>query len=316
MIEYTSKIRASARRVLEDGRVDAVIGFRRGTIPMISQPALVTAGQDIDNLHWDSFCGINLANYLPKRRERIAIVAKGCDSRNIVVHLLENQVKRDQLYIMGIPCSGMVDRRKVSAALNGRQIDEVIEDEDSIVARGEGIEESLKKAGLLQDNCRICIHRNPVVYDELIGRPVHEQQGIDRYAGVRKIEALEPGERWKYFQDLVAPCIRCYACRDVCPLCYCPTCFVDESRPQWLGKGPDPTDTLTFHLLRAFHCTGRCTDCGACEMVCPVAIRVRQFTLKLEKDVLELYGHEIGLTIEQRPPLDLYRPDDPGDFVV
>jgi len=90
---------------------------------------------------------------------------------------------------------------------------------------------------------------------------------------------------------------------------------VDESRPQWLGKSIDPTDTLTFHLLRAFHCAGRCTDCGACERACPMDIKVRQFTKKLEKDVLELYDYEAGMTEETRPPLDVYQPDDPGDFI-
>ena len=88
-----------------------------------------------------------------------------------------------------------------------------------------------------------------------------------------------------HFEELIAPCIRCYACRNACPLCYCPTCFVDESRPQWVGKSHDRTDTRTFHFLRAYHCAGRCTDCGACERACPVGIKVRQFTKKLEKDV-------------------------------
>ncbi len=101
-------------------------------------------------------------------------------------------------------------------------------------------------------------------------------------------------ERWNYFEELIAPCIRCYACRNACPQCYCPTCFVDESRPQWVGKSLDPTDTRTFHFLRAYHMAGRCTDCGACERACPMDIKVRQFTKKLEKDVKELFGYEVG----------------------
>jgi formate dehydrogenase subunit beta len=315
VLKYTSKIRETARRLLTEHRVDAVIGFRKGTVPMICQPVLITTPQEVDTLYWDSFCGVNLANYLPKRQGPIAVVAKGCDARNIVVHMLENQIKRDQLFIIGIPCKGMGDRRKITRALNGQEVLEVTEYADRIVAKGKGFETPFDRADVFQDNCAICIHRNPVIYDELIGEPVPEQDGIDRYADVQKIEAMGADERWKYFQDLVAPCIRCYACRDICPLCYCPTCFVDESRPQWLGKSIDPTDTMTFHLLRAFHCAGRCTDCGACEQACPMGIRVRQFTRKLEKDVLELYAYEAGMTMEARPPLDVYRPDDPGDFI-
>jgi len=90
---------------------------------------------------------------------------------------------------------------------------------------------------------------------------------------------------------------------------------VDESRPQWVGKSLDPTDTRTFHFLRAYHMAGRCTDCGACERACPMDIKVRQFTKKLEKDVKELFGYEVGVVLEERPPLDTYRPDDPQDFI-
>ena len=149
---------------------------------------------------------------------------------------------------------------------------------------------------MLQHNCTLCIHRNPVIHDELAGDPVPEQTGVDRYADVRAVEAMTPEQRWKYFEDLIAPCIRCYACRNACPLCYCPTCFVDESRPQWVGKSQDPSDVRTFHFLRAYHCAGRCTDCGACERACPVGINMRMFTKKLEKDCLDLFGWEAGLT--------------------
>jgi formate dehydrogenase subunit beta len=72
---------------------------------------------------------------------------------------------------------------------------------------------------------------------------------------------------------------------------------------------------MTFHILRAYHCAGRCTDCGACERVCPVGIPIRQFTKKLNKDAQELFSWEAGLTLDQRPPLDVYQPDDYNDFI-
>jgi len=315
MINYTDKIRQAAKQLLESGKVDVFIGFRKGTVPMMNEPTLIRNAQDADTLCWDSNCGINLANYLPKRTERIGIVAKGCDPRNIVTHIVENQIKREQLVIVGVPCEGMVDRRKITQMAGGDVL-EVVEEESRIIVTGKTGQQTLDKKDVLQANCTICVHRNPVIYDELVADLVEEQKDVDRYEDIRAIEDMSAQERWEHFQKLIEPCIRCYACRNACPLCYCPTCFVDESKPQWLGKSIDRTDTMTFHFLRAYHCAGRCTDCGACERACPVGIRVRQFTKKLEKDIKELYDWEAGLGLDQRPPLDRYRPDDPEGFIL
>ena len=315
MLGYNEKIKEIAAKLLKDCSVDMVIGFRKGSIPMMNEPHFAKTPEAVDNLVWDSNCGINLANYLTNRQEKIGIIAKGCDSRNIVTHIIENKIKREQLIIIGVPCQGMIDKRKINAMFTG-EILEVIESDDTITVKGNDFEEVLKnKKDVLQHNCSVCIHRNPVIYDELVADLVEEQTGIDRYEDVNKIESLAPEEKNKFFEDLLAPCIRCYACRNACPLCYCPTCFVDESRPQWVGKSQDLTDVKTFHFLRAFHCAGRCTDCGACERSCPVGINMRVFTKKLEKDCLDLFDWEAGMSLDVRPPLDTYKPGDPDDFI-
>jgi formate dehydrogenase subunit beta len=312
---YVDKIREIARKILEEKTVDLVIGFKKGTLPMMTEPVLIKDAEKVGQLYWDSFCFINLANYLPKRGEKIGIIAKGCDSRNIAVHIVENQIKREQLYIIGIPCKGMIDRRKIISFVGDREMREITESGEDIIVRGEGFEHTLKKSDYLQDNCRRCMHRNPVIHDAIVGDLVEERKDPDPYDDVKEIEAMASEEKWESFSNLIRDCVRCYACRNACPLCYCPTCFVDESDPQWVGKSIDPTDTMTFHMLRAYHCAGRCTDCGACEQACPMDIKVRFFTRKLNKDALELYGHEAGLSIEERPPLDTYRPDDYDKFI-
>jgi coenzyme F420-reducing hydrogenase beta subunit len=315
MLEYTEKIRETAKRLLKEKTVDVFIGYQKGTVPMMNEPVLVSDPEQVDLLYWDSNCGLNLCNYLTKRTDKIGIVANGCNSRNMVTHITENQIKREQLYIVGIPCTGMIDHRAVTRAVHPKEILDVQENGDQFSVKGADFEEKFKKQEFLQLNCAVCTHRNPVIHDEMVGDPVPEQEGVEPFKDVEKLEGMSPDKKWGFFTRMISRCLRCYACRNACPLCYCPTCFVDESQPQWMGKSIDPTDTMTFHFLRAYHCAGRCTDCGACERVCPMGITMRQFTKKLNKDAQALFSWEAGLSLDQRPPLDVYQPDDYNDFI-
>lgn len=314
MDKRTEKIREIAKRLLSEGRVDVVLGYGPGTVPLRNAPMFARTPEEADRLVWDSNCRINLANFLPRTSERVAVVAKGCDARNVVGHIVEHQIKRDQVYIIGVPCQGMLDPEEVKKR-EGRAFESAVESNGDLTVKGLGFETTMKLGDLLRQNCLTCIHRNPPVYDELVIEPVPEQTGLDRYADIRELLGRPDGERYAYFKELVKDCIRCYACRDACPLCYCHVCFVDEHMPQWLGKSIDPHDVLVYHLLRAFHCAGRCTDCGACEAACPVHIKVRQFTRMLEKDIQDRYGYEAGMSLDKLPPLSVYRPDDPQEFI-
>lgn len=309
-------IRTIAKRLLAEGKVDVVIGYRKGTTPMREQPFFARTPEEAEQLTWSSFCTGNTANYLPqtmRKGERAAVVAQGCASRNVAGLIAEKQVDRDKVFVIGVPCVGMADFRKIealTAKTESRRVSSLEEDGETLVVRGKGFEKTIARKDVLRDNCYTCQHRNPVLADELAAEKTQETGGgdIDRVAA--PWEKLDAANRWDRFRETFNDCIRCYACRDACPLCFCKTCFVDESKPQWLGKTQDFTDVASFHLLRAFHCSGRCTDCGACESACPQGIKMRRLTSKIEKDVRELYGVEAGMSVDAQPPLTVYRPDD------
>ncbi len=327
--QITQELRQRAAKLLSSGRVAAFLGFKEGSRPMIMRPFVARSPEEAQDLVWNSFCVINLANYLPgllrsfepPRRPgdpppegplpKVGVAATGCWTRNMVVQIQENQIQRDRVVIIGIPSRGMVDRRKVEALADGAEIKRVEEEEHLLrVATSRG-EMEINRWDVVRDNCLTCQRPDPVIHDEMIGSLKWERKVKEPFGQVEEIESLAPEERWAWFTEEISSCIRCYACRNACPLCYCPTCFVDDSRPQWVGKSKEPVDTALFHLLRAYHCAGRCTDCGTCESVCPMGIKMRLLTRKLQKDVKELYGFEPGFSLEEPLPLSTYRQDDP-----
>ncbi len=332
--KIAGQIQQIATQLLESKEVALFLGYTQGTVPGAMQPFVARDVEDAKRLSWSSFCVVNLANYLPgllrslepPRRPnepppegplpKVGVVATGCWSRNMVVQIQENQIDRERVVIVGVPSRGMVDRRKLQESVGQREITSIQEDDNSLLIRGNGFEKVINRWDVIRDNCQTCVHPDPVIYDRLVGSLSGDRNIPDRFRQVEEIEALSVEERWNWFQEEISSCIRCYACRNVCPLCYCPTCFVDDSRPQWVGKSKEQVDTALFHIVRAYHCAGRCTDCGSCESVCPMGIKMRLFTKKLQKDCLELFDFEPGLDPDIPLPLTTYSTSDPEDFIL
>jgi len=315
MEKVSEEIRAVARRLFEDDKVDLIIGFENGSLPLRATPCSIRNAEDVERLVWNSGCENNLSVYIPKKKGRIGIVAKGCDSRSLVGLVKEKQIEREKLIIIGVPCQGMIDRKILNWALKGREALEIEEKPEGIVLKGNDFEEVVQKNDLLPDSCKTCTHRNPILFDVLIGDNTEENKETDEFETIKRFEALSSDERWEYFTQEAGKCIRCYACRNACPLCYCEECCVDGSQPQWFGKSIELTDTQVFHIMRAFHTTGRCVDCGACVRACPMDVNLRFLNKKIDKDVRELFSFEAGIDMEQPPPLSTFGLDDPDEFI-
>lgn len=308
-------LRETARALLEEGRVDLVIGYEQGTLPLRTTPCFIRRPEEADRLVWNRCCENNLATYLRNRQESVGVIAKGCDARSIVVALMERQLARDSVFIIGLPCQGIIDRRRIGRRLGGREILEATLEDGIIILAGEGFGERLPQEDYLCEACLTCEQRTPPTYDLLVGDPEPAAEVTDPFPAVSALEGQSRDERWAYFSQEFDACIRCYACREACPLCYCNECFIDQSQPAWFGKTNDLSDTLIFHIVRALHMAGRCVDCGACSRACPMAIDLRALNRKLIKDVGEWYGYQAGMDLESIPPLSTFRLDDPQEFI-
>lgn len=314
-MDIQSEIRKQAKKLLEEKKVDIVIGFENTDKPMYTTPCFITEAKDADRLVWNMFCGNNLSKYLIGRKDKVGIVAKGCDMRSVIVLINENQIKRENLFIIGVPCIKMIDPKKVERYVGEREILDARADGDKLAVKGDDFEEKLDINDCFADCCGVCLHRNPPVYDVMIGEKVEETDPALAYLKIEELEATSPKDRWEYFNKELSKCIRCYACREACPLCYCKKCFCEKSFPNWFAKSTDESDITAFHLLRALHTTGRCVDCGACVKACPQGIDLRMLTKKIEKDIKELYGSEAGMSIDEKMPLSTYKESDPQEFI-
>ncbi|MDI6703916.1 MAG: Coenzyme F420 hydrogenase/dehydrogenase, beta subunit C-terminal domain [bacterium] len=316
-MEIVERIREEARKALEEKKVELIIGFEEGSLPLRTTPAFIKSIDAVERLIWNATCENNLANYLLrlKIKGKVGIVAKGCDARSIINAIKERQIERDMVFIIGVPCTGMVDRKGIKERFDEAEILEAIEVNGQIKVKGERFEGSFNISDFLYDSCKTCTQKTPSLYDVIVGDEVKEREDVDEFREIREFEKKSPDERWAYFTREIESCIRCYACRNVCPLCYCKECFIDQSRPQWFGRSIDESDRMIFHIIRVFHTAGRCVDCGACERACPMGIDLRKLTKKVEKDVVELYNYKAGIDLETVPPLATYKEDDPQEFI-
>ncbi len=316
MNSLTSAIHQEVARILREGIVDVVIGFEAGTLPLKAQPVFVTCEDDAQKLVLNGFCQNNLAAHLTRRPkdERIGIICRGCESRAVRALVIERQHARDKLYVIGIPCPGILDWRKIERRV-GENVLQAAEERDGVIVTTRDGEYRFQRSDVLHDSCLRCLHRNPVGADVVLGDPVPEGDPELARATVAEFAAMSPEDRYAHFVQESERCIRCYACREACPMCYCTECFVDYTTPRWAESMITPSGTQTWHIIRAFHQTGRCVICGACERACPMDIRMTYLTDKLNGDMKELYGFEVGASEEGQPPFAAFTLDDRQRFI-
>ncbi len=290
LIKIQDKIRKTAKEILAKGDVEFLIGYGQSSLAKKTVPIFIKKAEDTDKLVFNQYCRNNLAVYLKKfkpKDKKIALITKACDNRTLIALIQEKQVDRNKLFIIGVNCYGMIDP-------------EIPCDEEC-----------------MDSNCQTCTVKTPILHDVLIDLDDEDKKNLTEDAAkdftdeeIAAFEKLSPPERWEFFKKEVQKCIRCYACRNACPLCYCEQCFVDSSTPKWLSEGLNATDLAFYHIVRILHSAGRCGECGACERACPMNIRLKFLTRKMNDIIEELFGSKSALSPDQQPSLGTFKEND------
>ena len=306
------------RVLMSEGVASRVLGWEAGESFYDRTPAVVSADQ-LDNLKYDSFCGSNVSKYLiaeAAKEGKIIALIKPCDSYSLNQLCTEHRVDREKVYALGVGCRGKIDVEKLRAkGIKGM----ISAEEDGDMLRVQTLygEKTVPRKEVLLEKCLCCKGKEHKGVDEVIGES-EDTTSQDRFAMVNRLEAMTPEERFEFWRGELSKCIRCNACRNVCPACSCVKCVFDNPSTGVQNKAAaDDFEENLFHIIRAFHVAGRCTDCGECSRVCPQGIPLHLLNRKLIEDIDELYGdYQAGETIGQRHPLIDYTQSDAEPGIV
>lgn len=313
MREVQLKMLERATSLLESGEVQRVVGWKKGDFCHDPSPAVFESVDELKDFVYDWFCGANLSKYLiqiAKKEGKTAVFLKPCDTYSFNQLVKEHRIAREKVHVIAVECLGKLDIEKIKAKGVSFVQGVEVNGKDVKVLSLDG-EQTLSKPEIVLCKCETCNKTHQAKDEEII---IHErpERDVNRFAEVEKLEKMTEDERFAFWKAQLSKCIRCNACRNVCPACSCVKCVFDNPQSGVAAKANDDSfEEQLFHIIRAFHVAGRCTDCGECSRVCPQNIPLHLLNRKYIQDIDNLYGeYQAGETTDGKTPLTSYTEGD------
>jgi ferredoxin len=183
-----------------------------------------------------------------------------------------------------------------------------------LIAEQQVVAEDIQVLGISSDGKLLDISDIKVM-QEFIDKSDLSNPGKDKLL-LAELNKLSPEDKFAYWQNELAKCIKCYACRQACPMCYCTRCSVEVNQPQWIPVQANTHGNMEWHILRAMHLAGRCISCGECGRACPVGIPCHLLTMHLTDQVHNYFRVYAGTSDKMSSVLSTFEPNDKESFIV
>ncbi len=330
MRDYRSES-AELRRVCADlldrDAVQCIVAWTEGEDRPRVRETLIEKGRAdlIQKIVWSPFCTTSNITFLKKNKAALAgrklgLVVKDCDLAALNVLLQEHFIKREDVVTIGARCDGLAEADQFPRPQGA---------DFPITSDAEGVsvgQERRRWEDFGFTACTTCAY-DYMRPDHLIGE-YGRKKGVPEWKHLARVLAQGPDGRREHYAPIFDACIRCYACREVCPVCACVECAIDPGEraitprtapaekacaPQWASRERRLSENAVYLLTRTMHMAGRCIRCGWCERSCPVGLPLMEL-LDLSYDAAKrIYGYEAGRDPAAPPFLASYAEADPDD---
>ncbi|MFV0423726.1 4Fe-4S dicluster domain-containing protein [Oleidesulfovibrio sp.] len=298
--------------------LDMVLGWEQGFDSAHMRPLYIREEQDIERLVLNPLCVHSLATYLPGllrgggNEKKVGIVVKGCDSRAVIQLIQENLIPRERVVMFGFGCNGIVSLQKIEAIAGDSGYMESVEfTGDKVVVSVDGKKTEIPMADVASGKCATCRHHNAIDADHFAGPRAEDGEVPAKHPTLEEFEKLSLPERFAFWQEQMRRCVRCYACRNTCPMCVCRDhCIATSRDPHWLSQDTNTAENFMFQMIHVMHLAGRCVECGECERACPLDIPIMLLRRSMNESVKELFDYSSGTDKDATPPLLTYKVEE------